>query len=215
MNVSDMIQMAFSNLWRTRLRTTLTVLGVVIGIGALTSMVSFGTGMQKNFDDAFRKSDLFTSMNVTPGGINLNQLGQGDFSGLGGLADSEMVPLNDSILNLISGIPGVEIAFPEETFPGRVILNDKETTTNIQPFPARMSEYPPFNDLLGGSFYQDDSANIVVIKWETLRSIGIIAEDPDMDISLSRQDSIDGRPILSVDSIIGKEITIVTATINR
>ena len=47
MNLLDMISLGFANLWRNRLRSFLTVLGVIIGIAALTSMVSFGTGMQK------------------------------------------------------------------------------------------------------------------------------------------------------------------------
>ena len=44
MTFLDMVILGFDNLRRTRLRTTLTTLGVIIGIGALTSMVSFGTG---------------------------------------------------------------------------------------------------------------------------------------------------------------------------
>ena len=52
----DLAQMAMSNLWRTKLRSSLTILGVVIGIGALSSMISFGVGMQKNLTDAFKKN---------------------------------------------------------------------------------------------------------------------------------------------------------------
>ncbi len=215
MNVGDMIQMGFSNLWRTRLRTTLTILGVVIGIGALTSMVSFGTGMQKNFTDAFKKSDLFTSMNITPTKINLAELSHGDASGLSGLLDGDVKPLTDSILYSIREIPGVEIAFPEETFPGRIQIDQMETTTNIQPFPVIMGKYPPFNELLAGTFYSDDSSRMVVLKWETLRNLGLIVEDPDVNITLTKEDSLKGRRIVPVDSIIDKEITIITATINR
>ena len=54
MNLLDMAALGLENLGRTRFRTALTVLGVVIGIGALTSMVSFGTGMQKNITEVFR-----------------------------------------------------------------------------------------------------------------------------------------------------------------
>ena len=215
MNVTDMIQMGFSNLWKTKLRSTLTILGVIIGIGALTSMVSFGTGMQKNFSDAFRKSDLFTSMNVTPGNLNLAGIGQGDLSGLENMANNEVVPLNDSLLQLIRAIHGVEVAFPEETFPGRVTVGKDETTTNIQPFPADMRRFPPYNDLLGGTFFTDDSSSHVVIKWETLRSMGILVNDPELTANQLIPDTARGQRVLPVDSIIGKQITIATATINR
>jgi putative ABC transport system permease protein len=214
LNSADMIQMGFSNLWRTRLRSILTIMGVIIGIGALTSMVSFGTGMQKNFTDAFRKSDLFTSMNITPKKINLNELSQGDLSGLGDLLDEDVKPLDDSLLQSIREIPGVEIAFPEETFPGRLQIGKNETTANIQPFPAIMGQYPPFNSLLGGKYYSDDTSRIIIMKWETLRNMGLVVEDPEVTLLLTNQDTLKGVRIVPADSLIGKQIKIITATIN-
>ena len=45
MNKRDMIDMALRNLWKRRLRTALTVLGVVIGTASIVVMVSIGIGM--------------------------------------------------------------------------------------------------------------------------------------------------------------------------
>src|SRR5664279_531095 len=61
----DLLKLAFANRFRSRLRTILTVLGVVIGIGALTSMISFGTGIQKNVTDSFKSNEIFTTLIVT------------------------------------------------------------------------------------------------------------------------------------------------------
>ena len=82
MKLIDMIEIGFANLWRTKLRTSLTTLGVVIGIGALTSMVSFGTGIEKNVTEAFKQNDLFTSLRVTARKIDLERIAEGDVSGL-------------------------------------------------------------------------------------------------------------------------------------
>ena len=49
MNKRDMIDMALRNLWKRRLRTVLTVLGVVIGTASIVVMVSIGIGMNKGF----------------------------------------------------------------------------------------------------------------------------------------------------------------------
>ena len=215
MNIPDMTRMGFANLWRTRLRTALTILGVVIGIGALTSMISFGTGMQKNFTDAIKKSDLFTSMNVTPKSVNLEELTQGDLSSIGSMLDETPEPLTDSILSEIRKIPGVMIAFPEETFPARVLLNDKENSMSIQPLPAQMGEYYPFNDLLAGSFFTSDTSTSVIIDWESLRNLGYIVDYPENRYTLSREDSIRGKKIVTPDSILDRPITLVTATIDR
>jgi len=215
MNIPDMTRMGFSNLWRTRLRTALTILGVVIGIGALTSMVSFGTGMQKNFTDAIKKSDLFTSMNVTPKSVSLEEITQGDLSSIGNMLDETPEPLTDSILFEIRKIPGVTIAFPEETFPARVLLNDEENSMSIQPLPAQMGEYYPFNDLLAGTFFTSDTSTSVIISWESLRTLGYIVDYPENMYTLSKDDSIRGKQIISPDSILGRSITLVTATIDR
>ncbi|MEE9461950.1 MAG: ABC transporter permease [Bacteroidales bacterium] len=214
MNLQDMTIMGFSNLWRTRLRSTLTILGVVIGIGALTSMVSFGTGMQKNLTDAFTKNDLFTSMNVTPKDLNVDEMLSGDLSGIGEMLDEKPKPLTDSILEVIREMEGVILAFPDESFAGKLKFNDEEVSKNMQPIPAAASEFYPYNDLLAGELYPHDSSQSVVIKWETLRDLGLIVEYPDLSYTLSRQDSIKGTRIISPDSIIGRKITLVTAELN-
>jgi putative ABC transport system permease protein len=214
MNLQDMTIMGFSNLWRTRLRSTLTILGVVIGIGALTSMVSFGTGMQKNLTDAFTKNDLFTSMNVTPKDLNVDEMMSGDFSGIGEMMDEKPKPLTDSILEAIRDIEGVTLAFPDESFAGKIQFNNEEVSKNIQPIPAAASEFYPYNDLLAGKLFPDDSSQCVVIKWETLKDLGLVVEYPDLDYTLSSKDSAKGTRIISPDSIIGRKITLVTAELN-
>ena len=215
MNLRDMTSMGFSNLWRTRLRSTLTIMGVVIGIGALTSMVSFGTGMQKNITDAFRKNDLFTSMNITPKKINVEEMMGGDVSGMVDMIDDKPEPLTDSILQAVRDMEHVEIAFPDETFAAKLRMNGKETERSVQPFPAAMSRYSPYSDLLGGEFYPTDSSRSVVIRWETLKKLGLIVDYPDLRYTLSREDSLKGTQIVSADSVIGMEITLITAALNE
>ncbi|UCE08644.1 MAG: ABC transporter permease, partial [bacterium] len=120
MKLLDIIELGFDNLRRAKLRTTLTTLGVVIGIGALTSMVSFGTGMQKNITDAFKANDLFTSMFITSKEVNIEQVTEGNLEGLAEAIKKPAVPLTDSTLLAIQQIPGVDIAFPEIRFPIKV-----------------------------------------------------------------------------------------------
>ena len=106
-----MIVLGFANLWRTKLRTTLTTLGVVIGIGALTSMISFGTGMERNITDAFKNNDLFNSLTVTARKIDLESIAEGDVSSLAGQMTQPTTSLTDSTLHMINEVEGVEIAF--------------------------------------------------------------------------------------------------------
>lgn len=48
MKISDIIEMSMLNLWRRRVRTFLTVLGVIIGTTSIVVMVSIGVGVQQS-----------------------------------------------------------------------------------------------------------------------------------------------------------------------
>ena len=52
MKLRDMIAMSLSNLWKRKVRTLLTVTGVVIGTCAIVVMISLGLGMQKTMQDS-------------------------------------------------------------------------------------------------------------------------------------------------------------------
>src|SRR6185436_7185133 len=65
MNFTDIIALALRNLNQAKLRTTLTVIGVIVGVAAIITMVSFGIGLQQNIiGQAFARLDAFTSMTV-------------------------------------------------------------------------------------------------------------------------------------------------------
>ena len=49
MSTRDLIMMAVRNLWKRKLRTFLTILGVVIGTTSIVVMISIGIGMNESF----------------------------------------------------------------------------------------------------------------------------------------------------------------------
>ena len=127
MRLDDQLQLGMANLWRTKLRTVLTTLGVSIGIGALVSMVSFGTGMQKNITQTFKENDLFTSMQVTSKKIDVEQVMAGNVEGVVESLQEDTPPLDEVALRVIQDLPGVELAFPEIRFPVKVKFGEHET----------------------------------------------------------------------------------------
>lgn len=212
MKFSDIILMGFANLRRTKLRAFLTILGVVVGIGALTSMISFGTGMQKNVTDTFTDNSLFLQMNVTSERINAEAMFGGNQ--IQDTAEQQKVPLTDSIFEIIKKIEGVDIAFPEITFAVKLKINDNETTTNAQALPAKMGEFKPYNELLGGDFYTTDSSENVIVSWWILKRMKLLVNDPEQQVILSAEDSAQGMKIVPVDSVIGKTIKVITSSVN-
>ena len=78
MNVLSVIKIAFRALGRNKLRSILTMLGIIIGVGAVIAMVSIGQGAQQTVQDQIRSIGT-NVMFVVPGSINSNgvRLGAG------------------------------------------------------------------------------------------------------------------------------------------
>jgi ABC-type antimicrobial peptide transport system permease subunit len=213
MHFTDFFLLGLSNLWRTKLRTLLTILGVVIGIGALTSMVSFGTGMQKNITDAYVINDLFTSMTVSSLKIDLEELGSGDVQKMAGSLQREPVLLTDSILQVIKQLEGVAQAYPVIEIPARLKLLGDSASFNVGALPADSRNFKPYNDLLAGSFFSNDSAMEAVITEESLYKRFRIKINNKGE-SLSKSDSVKGTRLMHTDSIIGKSLSMVTMSMD-
>lgn len=205
MSILDLLYTAFGNLWRTRIRTFLTVLGVMVGIGALISMVSFGTGLEKNITDVFQSNDLFTSLTVTASKISLqNPSSMMEESG------RSTVPLNDSVIALIKKVDGVEMAYPEISTPVRVMYGSKSTTRNLMGMPAQMRNYKPYDELLAGKFFTSDSAKEVIVSTELLQKLGVYLKTE----KASEYDTLKAKRV-APESLIGKKIKIVTASMSQ
>ena len=48
MKIFDLLLMSISNLWKRKLRTVLTVLGVVIGVTSIVVMMALGIGLRES-----------------------------------------------------------------------------------------------------------------------------------------------------------------------
>ncbi len=68
MNTRDMIDMALRNLLKRKVRTILTILGVVIGTASIVVMVSIGIGMNKGFAQQLENWGSLQVINVYPSG---------------------------------------------------------------------------------------------------------------------------------------------------
>lgn len=64
MRFSDLLRMSLSNLWRRKLRTFLTVLGVIIGTASIIVMVSIGIGQNRSLMAAIQESGSLTAIEV-------------------------------------------------------------------------------------------------------------------------------------------------------
>ena len=70
------MRVALRALNRNKLRTTLTMLGIIIGVGAVIAMVALGTGAQAAIEDQIRSAGT-NMISVFPGSANMGAVRQG------------------------------------------------------------------------------------------------------------------------------------------
>ena len=163
MTLRDQLHYAAGNLVRTRLRTFLTSFGVAIGIGAMTSMVSVGTGMQRNVVGVFNQENVLTSITVMPASPSARPP-SGSEPGFGpdmparepgfdpdmparepgfdpdlpahepAVLDS-FPTLDDAAVREMARIEGVRFAYPVATVPGLLILDDHRRFVTLEAMP--------------------------------------------------------------------------------
>ena len=95
MKIYDLLKLSLSNLWKRKLRTALTVLGVIIGTTSIVVMISIGVGLEKIQEDQISSYMDVTTIQVyrTWGNENAAQL-------------------NEKTLDIIKSIKNVKAATP-------------------------------------------------------------------------------------------------------
>lgn len=108
MNWMDLLRMSSSNLRRRKLRTFLTVLGVVIGTASIVVMISLGLGLQQAMYQEIEQYGGLTTINVM--GAN----GEGDmmYSAMGDSDKESEEYVDDDCISMLSKLEHVTSAEP-------------------------------------------------------------------------------------------------------
>src|SRR5712691_5572387 len=106
------IKVAFRALRRNKLRTVLTMLGIIIGVGAVIAMVALGRGAKAQIQARIAALGQNVIL-VFSGSVNK----AGVYSGFGG-AGTLMV---EDALAIEKEVPGVAAVSPEARFSGQIM----------------------------------------------------------------------------------------------
>ena len=121
MNNLDLIRMGIKNLWRRKLRTFLTVLGVIIGTSSIIVMLSLGFGLTQAFEDQISQWGSLTTINVHPKWVDPS-MGAGQ----------EQVKLDDKAVASFKALPNVVAVSPTLETYGAVINGKYIASTPIK-----------------------------------------------------------------------------------
>lgn len=105
----DLLRMSSGNLKRRKLRTFLTVLGVVIGTASIVVMISLGLGLQKSMYEDIEKSGGLTEIEVSTDGMESMEMGSG--------SSDEAKVITDDIVEQLKGLNHVVYASPVLNIP--------------------------------------------------------------------------------------------------
>ncbi len=113
MRFSDIFRMSAASLVKRKLRTILTVLGVVIGIASIVVMISLGLGLSEQSMDLIEQYGGLTTIMVSEGygGVGGEYEGKGD-----GSKGSLDLKLTDEIVELVKNMEHVELVSPVLSF---------------------------------------------------------------------------------------------------
>lgn len=151
------VKMAIAALRSAKIRTILTMLGIIIGVASVVSIVSLGEGLKKAVNDEVQRfgNDI---VQVNPGeSIIRNEQGEIEEFNPAALLGAE--PLTEADLEAVQNTEGVKVAIPLSIISGT--LTAGETEVKAATVMATGPEYPEVINLgvKEGEFFREDQAD--------------------------------------------------------
>ncbi|MFO1317132.1 MAG: ABC transporter permease [Burkholderiales bacterium] len=161
MNFLATLRVALAALRVNKLRSALTMLGIIIGVGAVITMVAVGAGAQARVEDQIKSL-----------GSNLIIVLSGNFT-LGGArqgSGSQLTITEDDAYALQKEVAGVQVAAPSLRGSGQVVYGNSNWATQIQGTTPEFLEARQWEVVSGKPFDQShvDAAAKVVLLGQTV-----------------------------------------------
>lgn len=109
MKFIDLLLMSASSLWKRKVRTILTILGVVVGTASIVVMISLGLGLNRATMEEIEKNGGLTTINVYEKG---SMYSDDYFDQDSGEGSSQTLHLNDEAIEALSGLEHVKAVYP-------------------------------------------------------------------------------------------------------
>ncbi len=136
------LRIALKALNRNKLRTILTMLGMIIGVGAVITMVALGKGAQSTIEEQ-----------VKAGGTNLINVNAGNFSQGGvrqGQGMSQTLTADDA--EALREVPGVQYVSAQADSRGQIIAGNQNWSSRIQGVDTEFTAIRNWNTKYGAFF---------------------------------------------------------------
>ncbi len=159
MRWSDLLRMSISSLKRRRLRTFLTVLGVVIGTASIVVMISLGLGLQQSMYEEVEQNGGTTSLTVTGKQAN-------DMYMYAAMAEGEEQSdkyITDEVIEELRGLEHVKSANPVLNVSAIALKGGYMAYINLYGMSAEELESRNFELKPGGRLPDPDSQELELV----------------------------------------------------
>jgi putative ABC transport system permease protein len=199
------VRIALKALGRNKLRTSLTMLGMIIGVAAVITMVALGTGAQTQIEDQVKSA-----------GTNMILVNAGNWSFGGvrqGQGSSSTLTVDDA--EAIRALPGVQYVSPGANTRAQVIAGNQNWSTRIEgtgvdmplirSWPTRFGAYFTPQDVqtaakvavLGSVVAEtlfgeqvDPTGEIIRIRNQPFRVVGVLASKGQSAMGQDQDDTV-------------------------
>ncbi len=150
---SILLYIAWQNFTDKKLRSFLTVFGVIIGVSAIFFLISFGLGIQQLVTDQVVGDKSLKAIDVTS-------------------PNSKIIQLNEKVVNTFKTYPHVEKVGVQYSFPGILSFGGGEVDSVIY---GLNQDYQNLSSLvlLEGRLLEPSDSRAVVLNLSALKAIGI------------------------------------------
>ena len=135
MRFHDMFLMSLSSLWKRKVRTILTILGVIIGTASIVVMISLGLGLKRASLAEIEQYGGLTTIVVT----EKDSYESDDEQNKKKTAAADH--LDDGVLAMLSGLDHVDYAYPELDCEAIVLTGKYSTYIQLRGIPAESMQH--------------------------------------------------------------------------
>jgi putative ABC transport system permease protein len=205
MSILMTLRIALKALNRNKMRTVLTMLGMIIGVGAVITMVALGTGARTTIEERVKSAGT-NMINVNAGNFSTGgvRMGQGN--------STTLIPEDATALR---AIPGVQYVAAGANTRAQVIAGNQNWSTNIQgtdvdlplirSWPTKYGSFFSAQDVTGAQKVAvlgtvvantlfgedvDPTGQIIRIKSQPFKVIGVMASKGQSAMGQDQDDTI-------------------------
>lgn len=182
-----LIEIAWRNLISKKLRTFLTLFGIIIGIGAIFLLFSFGLGLRDLVAKQVIGDRSIKSIDITT-------------------PNSRILNLDEGLVNKLNGLGHVERVGKSYSFPGSVSYQKSESDSIVYGVDKSYQDLSTLS-LSAGRLLTNEDENVAVVNSSLLSTIGITDKNTAIDKVINIKIPVKGLP--DGQKELEKEITIV------